>query len=257
MRWEMRIVIGSIAATFIVAAAGCITVNINFPAKEVDRAAEVIVGEARPVQDGNDGGTGGSERAGADGTEGGGGMATPPPAPEAAPAPVQKGAGDGAPPSGAFGPAAMIAAALLAAPAEPAGREPEIKINIDTPEIKAIRESLVKRFGKLRPFYEKGAIGENREGYIEGRGEEGLSLKEKRDLKGLIGAENDDRRNLYRAIVKANELGEENLKRVQARFAKNWIEKSRPGWWIQGEDGKWAKKPDPKKAGKKEGKGNG
>ena len=232
-------------------AVGCITVNINFPAKEVDRAAEVIVGEARPDAS-TDGGDGSVSPAPTPG-EGASSPGTPtiPPAPPAPSAETKEGApaggGEGTGAAAGLGgfPAWALAAAAVAAPA---GEEGDIRININTPTIKAIRESLTKRFEKLKVFYDKGAIGENREGYIEARDDEGLSLAQKRDREALVKAENSDRRNLYREIVKENKFGEDRLKDVQKIFAQQWAEKSRVGWWIQKEDGKWEKKaPPPKK----------
>ena len=130
------------------------------------------------------------------------------------------------------------------------GDSKDIKINIDTPVIRGIRQSLRKRFPRLRPFYENGAVGESRQGYLDLREEEKLTLAEKRDLKALRDEENRDRRNLYQAIVEANRFGAERFKDVERIFAREWIEKSRPGWWIQDEKGKWIRKPAPKKDGK-------
>jgi uncharacterized protein YdbL (DUF1318 family) len=243
---------GTLAAVAVVV--GCITVNINFPPQEVERAAETIVGEARPMPETGDGGDGGpaTPAPGGEspvGEKPSGTMAPPPPPDGGAPA----GGGSEGKTEPAPGPSGSTASVddrpaifRFLFPAAFAA-ENDIKINIDTPAIKAIRESLVKRFSKLEPFYKKGAIGENRDGFIEMRDEAGLSLTEKRDVRALIDAENKDRRNLYAEIVRANNFGQDRLKDVQKIFAKEWAGKSRPGWWVQGEDGKWEKKKAPEK----------
>lgn len=212
----------------------CITVNINFPVKEIEDAAEVIVDEARA--EGN-----------------------PEPAEPAPPDPLKTEAPS---PSGSAPAPAPPRFALhfLAQEAEGEGEgkakgkdasEEDLELEIDTPVIKLIRASLTKRFKKLLPFYEKGAIGENREGYLEVREEEKLSLSEKRDVKALLEEENRDRKNLYLEIVKQNRFPEERLKDVARIFARKWIEKSRTGWWIQDLKGAWERKPPPKKEPKK------
>jgi len=207
-------------------AAGCITVNISFPPREVEKAAEVIVGEARPAE-------------GAVGAD-------PARVPDATEIPAPATAGDSAPPPGGG------AEDLPAEKKDASPKAPDPKINIDSPEIRAIRGSLNGRFRKLEPFYGKGAIGEGREGFLEGRDDAALSLKEKRDVKALLDEENKDRRNLYQEIVKLNRFGPERLKDIQRIFAIQWADKSRPGWWVQTPEGKWEKKAPPQKGkGKK------
>ncbi len=250
---------------------GCITININFPAKQVERAAEVIVGEARPGENSN----GNPESGGAppqNGTESppkppeGGPEAPPPPSPDrpdpeadsvppgekkekegSSSARAAKGGG-----AGRFVLAAFSPGGAGAEDSKKAEGGSEIQIDINTPIIKEIRQSLRERYPKLLPFYEKGAIGENRDGYLEIRDETRLSLTEKRNLKALIDAENRDRRNLYREIVRANKFDDSRLKDVQRIFAEEWINRSRTGWWIQTKKGEWVKKPPPEK--KSEGK---
>ncbi len=220
--------------TCFLSAPGCITININFPAKEVQEAAEEIVGEARP-----------------EGQGAGDGLEDPD-------TPADPAILETAPQGSArhwSGGSRLLLASFSAGSAfsgeekdEDEGDEEaaDIKFKIDTPKIKAIRANLVRRFPKLKPFYEKGNIGEKLDGYLLIREEKRLSLKEKRDLKMLADEENKDRKNLYQEIVKENKFEEERLKDVQKIFAAQWIKKSRTGWWIQNKKGEWIKKPPPK-----------
>ncbi len=50
----------------------------------------------------------------------------------------------------------------------------------------------------------------------------GLGLKEKRDLKSLVSAENGDRGKLYGAIAKALKIDSSQVNRVAEIFAKEW-----------------------------------
>ncbi len=215
-----------LSGTVCLASLGCITVNVNFPAKQVEKAAEVIVDEARPPEEED------PER--------------------------EKKAATGRAPRAQARPGLVVFAAFTPDPADgEKAKDPperEFRIEIDTPLVRSIRAALVKRFPKLLPFYSGGSVGENREGFIEARDEEKLSLKERRDLKALVDEENKDRRNLYQDVVRANKFDAERLKDVQKIFAAQWIEKSRTGWWIQDKDGKWTKKPPPPREGEKDSK---
>jgi uncharacterized protein YdbL (DUF1318 family) len=118
----------------------------------------------------------------------------------------------------------------------------QIDIDISTPAIRALKDSLRQRFPQLRMFYEKGGIGENNIGMLETRDLANLNLKEKADLSRLVEQENKDRKDLYTEIMKANKFDIEVLPRIQKMFANSWREKSQSNWWIQKDSGEWEKK---------------
>ncbi len=113
---------------------------------------------------------------------------------------------------------------------------------VTNPKIRALKQSLSKRFPKLRPFFDKGNVGETNDGFIRIRDESGLNLKEKALLRNLVKDENNDRRNFYAEYAKAKEIDSSQIKRVQKIFAEKWINEAKAGWWIQKEDGEWKKK---------------
>jgi uncharacterized protein YdbL (DUF1318 family) len=114
--------------------------------------------------------------------------------------------------------------------------------DVTNPKIRALKQSLSERFPKLRPFFDKGNIGETNDGFIQIRDESGLNLKEKALLRNLVKGENNDRRNFYDEYAKAKEIDSSQIKRVQKIFAEKWINEAKTGWWIQKEDGSWIKK---------------
>ena len=118
----------------------------------------------------------------------------------------------------------------------------QINIEVSTPAIRALKDTMRGRFQYLQPFYLRGAIGENKDGYVEIRDIAGLNLKEKSDLQNLVNQENRDRQSLYIEIIKANKFGNEVLPQVQKIFANSWRDKSMAGWWIQDDNGQWRKK---------------
>ena len=118
----------------------------------------------------------------------------------------------------------------------------QINIDISTPAIRALKDSMKQRFPQLKPFYDKGNIGENNTGLIETRDVANLSLKEKADLSRLMEQENKDRKDLYTEIMKANKFGPDVLPQIQKIFANSWRDKSQAGWWVQKDSGEWEKK---------------
>ncbi|NIO49924.1 MAG: DUF1318 domain-containing protein [Candidatus Aminicenantes bacterium] len=116
------------------------------------------------------------------------------------------------------------------------------EVEVSTPKIRALKQSLKERFPKLRPFFDKGSIGETNDGFIQIRDESGLNLKEKALLRNLEKEENSDRRNLYSEVANALDVDPSQIGRVHKIFAQRWIKEAKAGWWIQKEDGGWVKK---------------
>ncbi len=116
------------------------------------------------------------------------------------------------------------------------------EVEVSTPKIRALKQSLKERFPKLRPFFDKGNVGETNDGFIRIRDESGLNLKEKALLRNLEKDENNDRRSLYSEVAKALDVDPSQVNRVRKIFAERWINEAKAGWWIQKEDGGWIKK---------------
>jgi uncharacterized protein YdbL (DUF1318 family) len=116
------------------------------------------------------------------------------------------------------------------------------EVEVSTPKIRALKQSLKERFPKLKPFFDKGNIGETNDGFIKIRDESGLNLKEKASLRNLEKDENNDRRNLYSEVAGALDVDPSHMGRLRKTFAGTWIKEAKAGWWIQKEDGGWVKK---------------
>lgn len=113
---------------------------------------------------------------------------------------------------------------------------------VTTPKIRALIQSMKERFPKIKPFFEKGNVGEGNDGFIHIRNETGLNLKEKSTLRSLHKDENNDRKNLYAEVAKAKDIKSSQIEKIQGVFARKWIKEALPGWWIQEESGEWVKK---------------
>lgn len=124
----------------------------------------------------------------------------------------------------------------------PSSAYAKVDIEVSTPAIRALKNSMKQRFPQLQPFYDKGNIGENNAGLLEIRDLANLSLKEKADVSRLVEQENKNRKDLYIEIMKANKFGADKLPQIQKLFANSWRGNSQSGWWIQKDSGEWEKK---------------
>jgi uncharacterized protein YdbL (DUF1318 family) len=118
----------------------------------------------------------------------------------------------------------------------------DMDINVSTPSIRALKDSSAKRLGEMAPYFSQGVLGINNQGLIEIKDPATLGLQDKAKVSGLVSAENKDRENLYSEIAKANNFGNEKVPEIKRLFANSWREKAGAGWWIQDDNGNWTKK---------------
>jgi uncharacterized protein YdbL (DUF1318 family) len=175
----------------------CVTLNVYFPAKEVEKKAEDIVDDIRKKE----------------------------PAPPKAPS---------GPQSSLDQLSALILHNGLAYAQKGNG--------VPNPIIQNLKQQIRERFPRLVPFFQKGAVGEGKTGFLETRDTKGLSSAGKTELKSLIEAENRDRHTLYQEVAKSMNITSDQIGKVQGIFAKKWQSTAERGWWIQKEDGQWIQK---------------
>lgn len=113
---------------------------------------------------------------------------------------------------------------------------------VSNPAIRALKDSMKNRFPSLKPYYDAGNIGESNRGLLEVRDETGLNLQAKAALRNLVKDENGDRMKLYPEVAKALNIEASQVMKIQKIFAAEWEKAAAAGWWIQKEDGTWAKK---------------
>jgi uncharacterized protein len=114
-------------------------------------------------------------------------------------------------------------------------------LNIATPVVKQLTQSMEERHAQLKKYYDSGAIGLTRDGLIALRDQNLVPLPERNSARKLVADENADRANLYREIANANGHPEWETD-IRGTFAERWIGKASPGWYVQDASGGWAKK---------------
>ena len=114
-------------------------------------------------------------------------------------------------------------------------------IEINTPAIASLKQSMQQRHNQLEPYYARGAVGLTRDGLIAMRDANALPLSARQPVNALIASENQDRNALYREIARANSHPEWE-EDIRSTFGQRWIDLARPGWWYQAPNGSWVRK---------------
>jgi len=205
-RTARRYSISVLAALAIVA--GCVTVNVYFPAAQVEKTAERIVDEV--YQDPKD--------------------RKDSPGQEPAEKPRSSNEGD------AF--RGIVRIALLG----PAPAFAEEAATVSNAAIRGLKEQIGRRHTELLPYYQQGRVGITKDGFLEVRGTDGLGLPQVAALKRLVDADNGARRQLYEEVAKALNLKPDQVPQIRRIFAKQWRDKAQAGWAVQADDGQWGVK---------------
>ena len=116
----------------------------------------------------------------------------------------------------------------------------QVNIEINTPGVVALKQSMQARHTQLSEFYNNGAIGLTSDGMVALRDANAVPLASRQKINGLVAAENQDRKALYAEIARANGHPEWESD-IRNTFAQRWIQRVPAGWWVQS-GGSWSKK---------------
>jgi uncharacterized protein YdbL (DUF1318 family) len=120
----------------------------------------------------------------------------------------------------------------------PAANAQTADLDVSTPAVRQLAQSMEARFAQLKKYYDSGAIGLTRDGLVEVRDQNLVPLPERNSARKLVADENADRANLYREIAKAN--GHEEWEAdIRKTFAERWSSKAAAGWYYQDSSGAW------------------
>jgi len=117
----------------------------------------------------------------------------------------------------------------------------QANLNVDTPAIRQLTQSMEARHAQLKKYYDAGSIGLTRDGLVQVRDQNLVPLPERNSVRKLVAEENADRTNLYREIAAANGHSEWEAD-IRTTFAERWASKAPAGWWHQDEGGAWKQK---------------
>jgi uncharacterized protein YdbL (DUF1318 family) len=115
-------------------------------------------------------------------------------------------------------------------------------LDISTPQIRAITDSMQRRFPQLEPFFASGAIGMTADGMVAVRDVNAVPLAQRALVTRLVADDNRDRTALYAEIARANGHPEWEPD-IRRTFARRWVARgAQPGWYYQDAGGSWKRK---------------
>jgi len=191
--------------------AACVTINVYFPAAAADKAADQVINDI----------TGGGSKS-----------------------------GSSTPPQSYFVPAseepnmlvAAIGNALYALVPAANAQDAEAALNVSSPAVTRIKQSMGARFGEMEKFFASGAIGLTKDGLVDVRDLNSVALPDRATVKRLVAEDNADRAALYTEIAKASNHPEWEAD-IKKSFAKRWVATgAKPGWYYQDDSGAWKQK---------------
>lgn len=189
----------------------CVTINVYFPAAAAQAAADAVIDEVWGRQ----------------------GAPGPTPATPVETAPVQ--------PTSSLDQGRLLGAAnALFDFMLPTAHADEPNLDVSSPEIKRLTDSMEARFTDLAPYYGSGAVGIGADGYIALHDPNVVPLPERNKVRTLMANENADRAALYREIALANKQPQWEAQ-IRSVFAQRWVARAKTGWWVQ-LDGAWTQK---------------
>lgn len=118
----------------------------------------------------------------------------------------------------------------------------ELDLNITTPAIRTVIESMKVRNPEIMHYKEMGVIGESYDGMLIIRDLNNLGGEDIRTVKRLLRAENDDRELLYTELAVANKIAVSDTHKIKTIFAKTRKEKAESGHWFKDDTGTWTQK---------------
>jgi len=113
-------------------------------------------------------------------------------------------------------------------------------LNISTPAIRQLTQSMEARHAELKKYYDAGALGLTANGLVELRDLNLVPLPERTQARKLVTDENTDRNNLYREIATANGHPEWEAD-IRKTFAQRWIQRAAASWYYNDGSG-WKQK---------------
>ena len=117
--------------------------------------------------------------------------------------------------------------------------EGQADLTLQTPAIREIQARMKQRFDTtLSPLFDSGAIGLTRDGLVAVRDAAAVPLAQRATLNPAVADENRDRAAVYREIAVANGHAEWEAD-IRTTFARQWVERARPGWYYQDASGGW------------------
>lgn len=115
-------------------------------------------------------------------------------------------------------------------------------INLSSPAIASLKAKMIDRMNaSLRSHLENNVVGFTNNGLVEIIDASQLSLKDRQTVKKVVADENRDRNALYREVAIANNQPEWE-DQIRGAWVKQWIAQAKSGWLYQNAANEWVTK---------------
>jgi uncharacterized protein len=109
----------------------------------------------------------------------------------------------------------------------------EPNISLQNPAIEKLQARMTSRAAKVNEWKSKSAMGEESTGLLKQLPVAGQGLAEKKEVRDLVVAENEDRYAMFRELILANGLKDADLNAVAEAYAKKRRQSAAPTHLIQ------------------------
>ncbi len=116
------------------------------------------------------------------------------------------------------------------------------ELTVSNANIRSLKNRIKSNYPALRNWLVRGVIGEDANGYVALRSEQGLNLKEKMDVRRIMNEENANRRALYKAVAAALNIPPSEVRKVGRIFATRWQQSVPAGAWVETSPGNWVRR---------------
>ncbi len=115
-------------------------------------------------------------------------------------------------------------------------------ITLSSPAISALTERIKGRYeSSLKQYLDNQSVGFTNQGFVAVVDASALGLKDRQVVNKLVADENRDRQALYREMAVANDHPEWE-EQIQKAFVKQWTAQAKKGWKYQNAEGQWVVK---------------
>lgn len=115
-------------------------------------------------------------------------------------------------------------------------------ITLSSPAINALTDRIKGRYeASLKTYLDNQSVGFTNQGFVAVVDASALGLKDRQIVNKLVADENRDRQALYREMAVANDHPEWE-EQIQEAFVKQWTAQAKKGWKYQNTEGQWVVK---------------
>ncbi|OEU70733.1 MAG: hypothetical protein BA863_14700 [Desulfovibrio sp. S3730MH75] len=108
--------------------------------------------------------------------------------------------------------------------------------------IRGLKQSITSTHQELIPYYNGGNIGIDNKGLLKFRSKDGLKISDTAKVRRLVAQDNKNRKELYAEVATSMNIPGSEIEKVTNIFTEVWQTRAPASWWIQDASGNWKQK---------------